>query len=73
MLNHSCPGAVLQEGQALQIGRLRVGVQTDHNSFLYVTFLECVLSPVLKHCCCPKSPVSSALICSGSAAADRAM
>lgn len=73
MLNHSCPGAVLQEGQALQSGHLRVGVQTDHNSFLYIAFLECVLSPVLKHYCSPKSPVSSALIRSGCAAADRAM
>lgn len=52
MLNHSCPGSVLQEGQALQNSNLMVGMQTlIIQQLLYKAFLEGTLFPVFRHLC----------------------
>lgn len=67
MLNHSCPGSVLQEGQALRNSNLGVGIQTEHTAVsLYSLLGTCALS-------CSKTLMSSALILSISAATDRAL
>lgn len=73
MLNHSCPGAVLQEGQALRNSNLGVAIQTDHTtvslySLLGMCVLSCSQAPLLT-----KVPMSFAVILSISVTTDRAL
>lgn len=67
MLNHSCPGSVLQEGQALRNSNLGVGIQTDHTTVSLYNLLGMYVHS------CSKALMSSTLILSISAATDRGL